>query len=352
MSITQKSFGQLPCGCEATLYTLTNASGASVSITNYGGIVNQILVPDRDGRLTDVILGCPDAPHYVPNNGYLGALIGRVGNRINRGQCTLNGQALQLAANANGHHLHGGDKGFDQKLWQADPVEGQGQDQLVLSIVSPDGEENYPGTLKVQVTYTFDDACALSIRYQAVSDKDTLVNLTNHTYFNLGGEGSGKIVDQMISINADRLTVVDGDCIPTGELRPVDGTPFDLRTSKKIEEGLRLVGQDEQMTNGGGYDHNFCLNGQGMRQAATVFAPSTGIFMEVKTDMPGIQFYAGNMLDGTMLGKCGQKYTARDGLCLETQYYPDSINHPNFPDSVLRAGEAYDFTTVYTFSAK
>lgn len=352
MSIVHNPFGKLPGGETATLYTLTNARGESVSITNYGGIITAIRVMDRAGQLADVVLGCDSVEKYVPNNGYLGALIGRVGNRINRGQCTLNGKKLQLAANSNGHHLHGGNVGFDQKLWAAQTQAGEGYDQLTLTTFSPDGEEHYPGNLEVKVTYRWNDRSELSIHYQAQSDQDTLCNLTNHSYFNLRGEGSGLVNDHRIQINADRFTVVDKDCIPTGELRPVDGTPFDLREPKRIQDGLDQLETDEQLGFGGGYDHNFALNGSGMRRVAAVCEPESGRRMEVYTDMPGVQFYGGNMLDGTMQGKSGHGYMPREGLCLETQFYPDSINHPNFPDSVLRAGAKYDYTTVYAFSAE
>ena len=223
---------------------------------------------------------------------------------------------------------------------------------MTLTTFSPDGEELYPGNLEVKVTYRWNDRSELSIHYQAQSDQDTLCNLTNHSYFNLRGEGSGLVNDHRIQINADRFTVVDKDCIPTGELRPVDGTPFDLRKPKRIQDGLDQLETDEQLGFGGGYDHNFALNGSGMRRVAAVCEPESGRRMEVYTDMPGVQFYGGNMLDGTMQGKSGHGYMPREGLCLETQFYPDSINHPNFPDSVLRAGAKYDYTTVYAFSAE
>lgn len=350
MSIQSKSFGLLPDGREATLYTLTNASGASVDITNYGGILVALRVPDRSGALTDVLLGCKSAADYVPNHGYLGALIGRVGNRIAGGRCIVNGQTLQLACNEGGkNHLHGGNLGFNQKIWDVTPDEAR--NALVLKLVSPDGEENYPGTLNVTVTYTWDDSCALGIRYQAVSDQDTLCNLTNHAYFNLSGEGSGTVLDHEISICADAFTAVkDAECIPTGELRPVEGTPLDLRQPVRIGDGIEDA--YEQMRFGKGYDHNFVLNGSGMRKAAEVYSAASGICMEVETDQPGIQFYSGNGLGGKMPGKCGHRYQNREGLCLETQYFPDSVNHPNFPDSVLRAGQAYDFTTVYRFGVR
>lgn len=350
MGIEKRPFGQLPSGENVDLYVITNASGASVAISNYGGIVTQINVPDANGAIADVVLGCKDAADYVPNNGYLGALIGRVGNRIGAGKCVLNGVPLQLAANSNGQHLHGGMIGFDKKLWNA---KISSENSLTLTYVSPDGEENYPGTLSVTVTYTFTDANELKIHYEAMSDADTLCNLTNHSYFNLAGEASGKtVLDHMMQINADHLTIVDKDFIPTGEQRPVDGTAFDLREPKRVGDGIALVGQDEQLTFAGGYDHNFMLSGEGMRKAVTLYCPETGRVMDVFTDKPAVQFYAGNMLDGTMPGKCGRKYQPREGLCLETQYPPDAINHESFPGGVLRAGGKYDFTTVYQFSVK
>lgn len=349
MSIAKKPFGTLSCGREAALYTMTNASGASVSITDFGGIVTRIVVPDKQGALGDVVLGYDRAEYYEPNYGYLGALIGRVGNRIARGQCVLNGEKLALAANANGHHLHGGRIGFDKKLWSAACEELPDEDRLVLAYVSPDGEENYPGELTVKVTYAFTARNELKIRYEATSDRDTLCNLTNHSYFNLDCEGSGKILGHVLALDADRFTVVDRDCIPTGELRPVDGTPFDLRGGLRICEGLAREATDEQLICGKGYDHNFVLNGEGLRRIGRLTAERSGRFMDIYTDMVGVQFYSGNMIDCVKPGKRGVVYTPRDGLCLETQFHPDSINHPNFPDSVLRAGAKYDHTTIYAF---
>ena len=349
MSILKKSFGKLPCGKEADLYILKNASGASVEITNFGGIVRAINVPDRDGNLGDVLLGYNDVNGYIPCCGYIGALIGRVGNRIANGECVVSGQKLTLAKNEGGkNHLHGGDHGFNEKLWEATPIEGVCQDMLILKYTSEDGEENYPGKLQVMVTYTFTDENELMIRYEAVSDKDTLCSLTNHSYFNLSGESSGKtILDHTMEINADTFTVVDDECIPTGEMRKVDGTPFDLREGKRIGDGIDA--DDEQIRFGKGYDHNFNLNDDGLRFAARVAAPDTGRVMNVFTDMPAIQFYAGNMIDCVNPGKSGAFYQKRQALCLETQYAPDSVNHPNFPDSVLYAGEKYDFTTIFSF---
>lgn len=346
--ITKQPFGQA-FKKPATLYTLTNKSGASVSISSYGGILVSLRVPDRDGVLGDVLLGCDDASGYVPTNGYVGALIGRVGNRIGGGNCVVSGQFLALAKNDNGiNHLHGGAIGFNEKHWQVEEQPNEGYDSLVLSTVSPDEEEGYPGTLTVRVTYTWTDCGKLIIHYEAVSDKDTLCNLTNHAYFNLNGEGSGSIEDHIMTIHADHFTPVTYSLIPTGEIRPVEGTPFDLR--KGVVIGDNIHSDDEQMRFGGGFDHNFCLNGQGMRLCARVEAPQTGRVMEVSTDLPGIQFYAGNMLDGGMIGKCGRPYQPRDGFCLETQTYPDAVHHPHFPSCVLKAGEKYDTRTVYAFS--
>ena len=349
MSIVKKPFGKLPCGAEADLYILTNNSGASVEITNFGGIIKAINVPDKDGNIADVVLGYNDVNGYIPTVGYIGALIGRVGNRICNGKFTLNGVDYQLAQNEKGiTHLHGGNIGFDKKLWDVTPIEGICQDMLVMKLTSEDGEENYPGKLTVMVTYTFTDDNELMLRYEAVSDKDTLCNLTNHCYFNLAGEASGKtILDHTMEINADTFTVVDANCIPTGEMRDVTGTPFDLRNAKRI--GDAYPSDDEQIGYGAGYDHNFNLNDEGLRFAASLTCPETGRVMNVFTDMPAVQFYAGNMLEGVNPGKCGQKYVKNQGLCLETQYAPDSINHENFPDSVLYEGEKYDFTTIFSF---
>lgn len=352
MSITKKAFGKAPCGCDVDLYILTNAQGASVEITNFGGIVRAINVPDKDGNIGNVVLGYPTVEGYTPLNGYLGALIGRVGNRIAGGECELNGEKLTLARNEGGRtHLHGGNVGFDRKIWEATPVEGICEDHLILKTTSPDGEEGYPGTLKVMVTYTFTDENELMIRYEAVSDKDTLCNLTNHSYFNLEGEGSGPIVDHVFEFNCDTFTVVDEYSIPTGEQRDVTGTPFDLREPTRIGDGLEKTASDTQMTYGKGYDHNFNINDPeaGLRFAVSVTAPKSGRTMDVFTDMPAVQFYTSNMLEGINPGSCGRKYAPRDGFCLETQYAPDSIHHPNFPDSVLRAGDKYDFTTIFSF---
>ena len=352
MSIVKRSFGRLPDGREAELYTLTNASGASVEITNYGGILHAINVPDKNGRIGNVLLGYDDVSGYVPLCGYIGALIGRVGNRIARGECTVSGQELHLAKNENGkNHLHGGAEGFDRKFWEVTPVEGICEDQLILKYFSPDGEEGYPGNLRVMVTYVFTDENELVIRYEAVSDKDTLCNLTNHAYFNLEGEGSGKILDHVFEVNADTFTVGDAELIPTGEQRDVTGTPFDLRKPTRIGDVLAQTEANDQLRAGHGVDHNFNINDfeAGLRFAACVTAPVSGRIMNVFTDMPAMQIYTGCCLESVNPGRCGRRYGQYEAFCMETQFAPDSTHHPNFPDSVLYAGEKYDYTTVFTF---
>ena len=346
MSIRVQSFGTLPDGQEAWLYILTNASGASVEITNYGGILRAVNVPDRQGNLKNVVLGYPDVGGYIPVNGYLGALIGRVGNRIADGCFELNGKEYTLYKNERGvNHLHGGPHRLRPEGMQATSMEGIQEDSLILKYVSKDGEEGYPGNLHVMVTYTFTDENELAIHYEAVSDQDTLCSLTNHSYFNLSGEGD--VLKHTIEIDADTISVVDGNLIPTGEVRPVGGTPFDLRKPVVLGDALKHTQENEQMALGGGFDQNFNLNGEdaGLRFAAEVRDPDSGRVMTVFTDMPAVQFYTGNSLNSPL-------YKKHAGLCLETQYAPDSIHHPNFPDSVLRAGEKYDFVTVFAFDVE
>lgn len=354
MSITKKPFGTAPCGTPVDLYVMTNKNGASVEITNFGGILHAINVPDKNDKIGNVLLGYPSVEGYTPLHGYIGALIGRVGNRICKGECELNGEKLVLAKNEAGKtHLHGGDIGFDRKIWDVTPLEGICEDHLILKYTSVDGEEGYPGTLKVMVTYTWTDDNDLVIRYEAECDKDTLCNLTNHAYFNLEGEGSGPILDHVFEFNCDTFTVVDGDCIPTGEQRDVTGTPFDMRQPTRLGDVMNPenIAKDEQLKIGNGFDHNFNINDidAGLRFAVAVSEPKSGRIMQVFTDMPAVQFYAGTMLESVNPGTCGHKYNTYEGFCLETQYAPDSINHPEFPDSVLYKGEKYDYTTVFTF---
>lgn len=353
--VTSESFGTLPDGTEATLYTLTNASGASVSVTDYGGIVTSIVVPDRDGALADVTLGFDSVEGYTSETyrnalPYFGAIIGRYGNRIADAQFELDGETYQLAANNGENHLHGGDVGFDGVIWDAAPVEGE--TAVRLTRTSPDGEEGYPGALDVAVTYTLTDDDRLVIDYEATTDAPTVVNLTNHTYFNLTGDPTNTILDHRLRINAEAFTPVDAGLIPTGEVRPVEGTPFDFRDLTPIGEGIDA--DDEQIALGPGYDHNWMLegSGEGLVEAARVVEPTTGRVLVVETTEPAIQFYAGNFLDGSITGKGGVSYAQRTGFCLETQHAPDSPNQPDFPSTVLRPGETYRSQTVYGFETQ
>lgn len=337
------------------LYKLRNAGGMEVHVTNYGAIITAILVPDRTGKLADVALGYHRLEDYLnaPDKPYFGAVVGRYGNRIAGGQFTIDGQTYGLAKNNGPNSLHGGNIGFDKVVWDATPrVDGE-QSQLVLKYTSRDGEEGYPGNLQVQVTYTLNDANQIVVDYQATTDKATHVNLTQHTYFNLRGEGNGDILGHELMINAASFTPVDETLIPTGQLAPVAGTPFDFRTAKPIG---RDIGQaDEQLKIGGGYDHNFVLQPAAADQlnlAAEVYEPESGRVLTVHTSEPGVQFYCGNFLDGRLRGKAGQAYVHRGGFCLETQHYPDSPNQPTFPSTLLRPGQTYQTRTVFSFSAR
>jgi len=348
-SVRKQSFGKTKAGEPVELYTLTNSKGMEVSISTYGGIVTALKVPDRAGKVDDVVLGHDSAESYIANNSpYLGAIIGRYGNRIAKAKFSLNGVEYKLAANNGANSLHGGPTGFHTRLWKAKEVEnGQG---LELSYVSQDGEEGFPGALTVFVTYTLTENNELKIDYHAMTDKETVVNLTNHSYFNLAGQGNGDILGHLLTIEAGRFTPVDAGLIPTGVLQPVEGTPFDFR--KPVAIGARINDKNEQLALGGGYDHNFVLNrtGDGLSLAARVTEPTTGRVLEVLTTEPGVQFYSGNFLDGTITGKGGKVYNKRYGFCLETQHYPDSPNQPNFPSTTLKPGGHYNTTTVYRFT--
>ncbi len=352
-SIVPSPFGKTADGNAVELYTLTNANGMQVAITTYGGIIVSLTAPDREDKYADVVLGFDKLDGYLAGHPYFGALIGRYGNRIAKGKFTLDGKEYTLATNNNENHLHGGLVGFDKKVWRAQEgaVNRTGV-SLTLNCTSVDGEEGYPGKLDVQVVYTLTNDDELKIAYSAVTDKATPVNLTNHSYFNLAGQGSGDILGHELTINADRFTPVDTGLIPTGELKPVEGTPFDFRKGTAV--GARIETEDEQLKCGGGYDHNFVLNkdGDGLTLAASVYEPKTGRVMEVYTTEPGVQFYCGNFLDGSNVGKGGKVYNFRNGLCLETQHFPDSPNQPKFPSTILRPGEKYKSTTVYKFFAK
>lgn len=348
-------FGQTPEGTPVDLYTLTNANGVEVRATTYGGIIVSLRVPDKDGQLEDIVLGYDALAGYLDETPYFGAIIGRYGNRIAKAQFTLDGETYQLAANNGPNHLHGGVKGFDKVVWQAEPFKNETGVGLAFTYTSPDGEEGYPGTLNAKVTYTLTDDDELIFDYEATTDKATPVNLTQHTYFNLAGNGEGDILDHALMIHADAFTPVDATLIPTGELRPVDGTPFDFRQPTPI--GARIDEDTEQIRFGPGYDHNFVLKREdaaadSLVLAARVTEPKSGRVMEVYTTEPGLQFYSGNFLDGSITGKNGVVYAHRTGFCLETQHFPDSPNKPDFPSTILRPGETYRSRTIYKFSVQ
>jgi aldose 1-epimerase len=345
--IIKKRFGSLP----VDLYLLANDTGMQATISTFGGIVTSLSAPDRDGQFADLVLGFDGLDDYVARHPYFGAVVGRYGNRIANGTFDLDGQTFTLAQNNNGNHLHGGVAGFDKALWSAQPLSTPEGPKVRLSHVSHDGDEGYPGRLDVTVEYTLTHENEFRIDYRAITDRPTHVNLTNHSYFNLTGAGSGEILNHEVQINADHFTPVDEGLIPTGEIRRVEGTPMDLREPTVV--GARIDNDDEQLRFGGGYDHNWVLNQEdaSLSLAARVFEPTSGRVMEALTCEPGIQFYTSNFLDGSLTGKRGQVYGRRCALCLETQHFPDSPNRPEFPPTVLRPGEVYETTTVYRFSA-
>ena len=334
------------------LYTLTNAKGSSIQVTNFGAIITSIKVADKDGEIGDVALGYDQLKGYVNavDKPYFGAIVGRYGNRIANGKFELEGKTYTLATNNGANHLHGGVIGFDKVVWDAKASDSS----VELSYLAKDGEEGYPGNLQCKITYSFNDDNELHIHYHATTDKATPVNLTQHTYFNLAGEGNGTILDHELELNAERYTPVDSGLIPTGELAPVAGTPFDFTKPKTIGKDIKV--EDTQLTYGGGYDHNFVLNKDkpvdGLTFAAKVTEPTSGRVLEVFTSEPGVQFYCGNFLDGRLTGKAGKPYVYRGGFCLETQHYPDSPNQPKFPSTILKPGETYSSHTVYKFSTK
>jgi aldose 1-epimerase len=350
-STKKTSFGKTPGGEAVDLYVLTNKNGNEVAITNYGGAVVSIKVPDRSGKVADVVLGYDNADGYVNDKSYLGALVGRYGNRIGHAQFVIDGKTYTLAKNNGDNSLHGGIKGFNKAVWSAKAVPVKGGQSLQLSYVSKDGEEGFPGNLKATVTYTWSDDNALTIDYSATTDIKTVVNLTSHSYFNLAGQGSGDILGHQLMIQADQFTPVDSGLIPTGELRDVKDTPFDFRKPTAI--GARINQDEEQLKLGGGYDHNFVLRmpmDHGESLAARVVEPTTGRVMEVWTTEPGVQFYTGNFLDGKTTGKGGMTYPKRSAFCLETQHFPDSPNQPKFPSVLLNPGQSYHTITKYNFS--
>jgi aldose 1-epimerase len=349
-SILKEPFGTTQDGQPVDLYTLRNAHGVEARICNYGGIVVSLKVPDKHGRFGDVVLGYDTLAEYEKASPYFGCLIGRYGNRIAKGQFTLDGQLYTLATNNGPNALHGGLKGFDKRVWRAHAYQSPQGPALELRYLSPDGEEGYPGDLAVTAVYTLTDDNALRLDYTATTDKPTIVNLTQHSYFNLAGQGP--ILGHEVYINADRFTPVDATLIPTGELRPVGGTPFDFRRPTAI--GARIDWNDEQLKFGGGYDHNWVINKRPGELAlhARVHEPTTGRVLEVLSTEPGLQFYTGNFLDGTLTGKGGWRYEFRHGFCMEPQHFPDSPNQPNFPSVVLRPGEVYRNTIIYRFAVK
>lgn len=350
--ITSKPFGNLPSGKKATLYTLCNSNGCTAEISDFGGTVVSLRVPDGQGNLGDVVLGFSDLASYRKKSPYFGCLVGRYANRIAAGRFELDGKAYQLAKNdGNINHLHGGKIGFDKVLWSARPFESKDGPALELKYLSKDGEEGYPGNLSVTAVYTLTNSNALRVEFIATTDKTTIVNLTHHSYFNLSNEGSSTILDHNLTIVADRFTPVDGNLIPTGELRGVKGTPFNFTSPQPI--GARIKANDQQLGFGpGGYDHNWVLNKKPFSQfsmAARVEEPRNGRVMEVWTNEPGIQFYAGNFLDGTLKGKSGRSYPLRSGFCLEPQRFPDSPNQAKFPKTVLQPGQTYRSVMEYRF---
>lgn len=349
MPISQQPFGVTGDGEPVTLYTLTSASGVAVSVMNYGGIIQSIRTPDRAGQMGEITLGFDSLDRYLAPHPFFGALVGRFANRIGNARFALDGAEISLAQNNGANHLHGGVSGFDKKAWQAHPFESGASCSLHLAYTSWDGEENYPGTLSVQVIYTL-AGDSLRIDYAAVTDKPTILNLTNHAYFNLAGQGD--ILGHQMQIHADFFTPIDHTLITTGEIRPVAGTALDLRQPAAI--GAAIDADDEQIRVGGGYDHNFVVRGApgALRPAASVVEPSTGRTLEVETTQPGVQFYSGNMMPATMPGRTGQEYPRRGGFCLETQHYPDSPNKPQFPSPVLRPGQRYQQTTLFRFGVE
>lgn len=351
IKMNRQSFGKTNDGESIDLHTLKNSNGMEAAIMNYGGVVQALRLPDKGGATVDVVLGCDDLAGYLKEASYFGALVGRYGNRIGNAAFKLDGVEYKLPVNDGKNTLHGGKKGFDKRAWSAKDVSGADGPALQLTYVSKDGEEGFPGNLTSIVTYTLNDKNELRIEYHATTDKATVLNLTNHSYFNLAGQGEGDILGHEVTIEADRFTPVDGTLIPSGELRKVEGTPLDFRQAHAI--GERIDANDEQIKFGKGYDHNWVLNhpAGALSLAARVREPKSGRVMEVLTDQPGLQFYTGNFLEGTIHGKGGMVYPHRSALCMETQHFPDSPNKPEFPSTVLRPGQEYKTTTVYRFSA-
>ena len=350
-SVMRRHFGNLPDGREVYAFTLDNGRGIRLEAITYGGIIVTLETPDRTGRRGDIVLGYDDLAGYLAETPYFGAIIGRYGNRIGNAEFALDGQRYELAANNGPNHLHGGVVGFDKVLWAANPFARGDSVGVVFRYTSQDGEEGYPGNLAATVTYTLTVDGSLVFDYQATTDQPTPVNLTQHSYFNLAGDGARDVLDHVLTVRADSFTPVDSTLIPTGEIAPVEETPFDFRAPTAI--GARIGAADRQLEFGGGYDHNFVLSrgGDALTHAAHVYEPTTGRTLDVYTTELGLQFYSGNFLDGSLVGKSGHVYEHRYGFCLETQHYPDSPNQPAFPSTILRPGEEYRSRTVLTFGA-
>jgi aldose 1-epimerase len=347
--ISVAPFGTLPDGTDINLYTMRNGKGAEMKVMNYGGIIVSLLIPDRDGKPVDVLLGYDSLDAYVKSNPFFGSLVGRYGNRIGKGKFTLDGKVYDLVKNNNGNHLHGGTKGFDKVFWTIEEQEANDGVALKLTYLSKDMEEGYPGNLNTEIIYTLTEDNTIKFDYKATTDKKTIVNLTQHAYFNLNG-GKSDILSHELILNADRFVAVDENLIPTGELKPVENTPFDFR--KPVAIGARINANDQQIKFGKGYDHTWVINGEGLKKTAVVYEPSTGIEMTVYTTEPGVQFYTGNFLDGSLTGKNKVVYHQRTGFCLETQHFPDSPNQPKFPSVILNPGDTYETTTSYKFSVR
>jgi aldose 1-epimerase len=351
--VTTVPFGTTAGGTPVDLITLRNGKGLEMEVMTYGGIIRTLKTPDRTGAIDDIVMGYDTVAGYEANSPYFGSLIGRVGNRIANGLFTLDGKTYTLAKNNGPNHLHGGLKGWDKVVWKADPFQDRTGAGVRLEYTSPDGEEGYPGTVTAHVVYTLTPDNTLVVDYHATTDKPTVINLTQHSYFNLGGAKTTDILGHELHINADRYTPVDDGLIPTGELATVAGTPFDFRTATAIGARIDTAG-DVQLTRGKGYDHNYVLSraGDGLQLAASVYEPTTGRTLEITTTEPGVQLYTGNFLDGTITGKGGRVYPHRSGFCLETQHFPDSPNKPSFPPVTLRPGAEYRSKTVFAFGTR
>ena len=348
--VRRESFGAAPDGRPVDAYTFASAGGIEVRVITFGAIIASLRTPDRRGTLDDIVLGHDDVAGYLASNAYFGAVVGRYGNRIANGRFVLDGREVNLSTNDGPNHLHGGATGFDKAVWGAQPFEGDAERGVALTHRSPDGDQGYPGTLEATVTYTLTDDDELVVEYAATTDRATPVNLTQHSYFNLAGHGARDVLDHELAIHATHFTPVDERLIPTGELAPVADTPFDFRRPTRI--GARIEGSDVQLQRGRGYDHNFVLSrpDSGLAFAARLIEPAGGRVLEVHTTEPGVQFYSGNFLDGSAVGKGGRRYARRTGLCLETQHFPDSPNQPHFPTTILRPGGEYRSRTVFAFS--